>query len=132
MPAASSLGFAPPFVPVLTHPPPFPPRPSLFDCSLRLPSPQPYVENELGAGTVQLLRDIKRQMDPQNILVRDTSPPLPAQARILTFLNGTLRTRASSSRTRRAKTSAWRTDRLFGVWATRGLGRGGWTRRRAI
>ncbi|GAA5899160.1 hypothetical protein JCM8208_003021 [Rhodotorula glutinis] len=29
---------------------------------------KPYVEAELGAGTVQLLRDIKRQMDPQNIL----------------------------------------------------------------
>ncbi|GAA6003095.1 hypothetical protein JCM10207_001986 [Rhodosporidiobolus poonsookiae] len=27
-----------------------------------------YVENELGAGTVQLLRDIKKTMDPQNIM----------------------------------------------------------------
>ncbi|GAA5826536.1 hypothetical protein JCM3770_006374 [Rhodotorula araucariae] len=29
---------------------------------------KPYVENELGSGTVQLLRDVKRLMDPQNIL----------------------------------------------------------------
>ncbi|GAA5917924.1 hypothetical protein JCM6882_006504 [Rhodosporidiobolus microsporus] len=29
---------------------------------------KPYVENELGAGTVQLLRDIKKMMDPQNIM----------------------------------------------------------------
>ncbi|GEM07853.1 D-lactate dehydrogenase [Rhodotorula toruloides] len=29
---------------------------------------KPYVENELGAGTVELLREIKRVIDPQNIM----------------------------------------------------------------
>lgn len=27
-----------------------------------------YLENELGAGTVQLLRDIKHRLDPKNIM----------------------------------------------------------------
>ena len=50
---------------------------------------QPYVETELGPGTVQLLRDIKRQMDPQNILVRPPPPLALAQEPRLTLL-GTL------------------------------------------
>lgn len=29
-----------------------------------------YIEAELGSGTVQLLRDIKQTIDPQNIMVR--------------------------------------------------------------
>lgn len=30
---------------------------------------QPYVEDELGSGTVELLRRLKRTIDPQNIMV---------------------------------------------------------------
>ncbi|GJN91094.1 hypothetical protein Rhopal_004111-T1 [Rhodotorula paludigena] len=29
---------------------------------------KPYVENELGSGTVELLRQVKRMIDPQNIM----------------------------------------------------------------
>lgn len=30
---------------------------------------QPYLEKELGKGSVELLKSIKKTMDPQNILV---------------------------------------------------------------
>jgi hypothetical protein len=43
------------------------------DLLLDLPSSiiaKPYVEDELGSGTVELLRRLKETIDPQNIMVR--------------------------------------------------------------
>lgn len=86
-----------------------PSRPSRLAADAPFSRSQPYVETELGPGTVQLLRDIKRQMDPQNILVR----PLPCfstfSVHVLTPSTAR-RTRASCTLTRRARRSAWRTE----------------------
>lgn len=52
---------------------------SKFSFSLPL---KPYVEDELGSGTVELLRRLKETIDPQNIMVRSrSSPPSPARSR---------------------------------------------------
>lgn len=63
-------------------------------CSNRLPlPPQPYVEDELGSGTVELLRRLKETIDPQNIMVRLLYPfllLLEPDPRLMTCMLGSL------------------------------------------